>query len=138
MIRLNRLFWTYCVHAGAQASKHSTPGDRPSWVNASCVLPSLSEGSPNVLLESMAARVPIVATSVGGVTEIVNHDESAILVRSANAGMLGKAMVAILQDSQRAKRLADVAFERVCSMFSPAKYDERMLALYERAAYRRF
>src|SRR5262249_52319646 len=44
------------------------------------VLPSLSEGSPNVLLEAMAASLPIVATAVGGVPEIVSHDESALLI----------------------------------------------------------
>src|SRR5581483_5086987 len=44
------------------------------------VLPSLSEGSPNVILEAMSARVPIVAADVGGVSEIVSDGDSALLV----------------------------------------------------------
>ena len=44
------------------------------------VLSSLSEGSPNALLEAMAAGVPVVATAVGGVPEIVTHRESALLI----------------------------------------------------------
>src|SRR5204863_1257122 len=41
------------------------------------VLPSHSEGSPNVLLEAMAAEVPVVATAVGGVPEIAENETSA-------------------------------------------------------------
>ena len=48
------------------------------------VLPSHTEGSPNVLLEAMAAGLPIVATKVGGVPEIVCHGQSAILVKPRN------------------------------------------------------
>ena len=38
-------------------------------------IPSLSEGSPNVLLEAMAFSVPVVATEVGGIPEIVAHEK---------------------------------------------------------------
>ena len=46
-------------------------------------LPSHSEGSPNVLLEAMAAGLPIAATAVGGIPEIATHQETALLVPSA-------------------------------------------------------
>jgi len=95
------------------------------------VLPSLSEGSPNVLLESMAACVPIVATNVGGVPEIVNDGESANLVPPANADILGKSILALLIDRSRAKQLASVAFERARLMFSPTRYNDRILNIYD-------
>jgi glycosyltransferase involved in cell wall biosynthesis len=95
------------------------------------VLPSLSEGSPNVLLESMAARVPIVATNVGGVSEIVSDGESATLVPPANADMLGKSILAVLVDRSRAKQYASVAFDRARLMFNPTMYNDRILNIYD-------
>jgi glycosyltransferase involved in cell wall biosynthesis len=95
------------------------------------VLPSLSEGSPNALLESMAASIPIVATTVGGVPEIVSDGESAILVPPANVDMLAKAVLKLVEDRPLAKQLASVAFDKACLVFSPAKYDERILNIYD-------
>jgi glycosyltransferase involved in cell wall biosynthesis len=95
------------------------------------VLPSLSEGSPNVLLESMAACVPIVATTVGGVPEIVTDGESAILVPPANVDMLAEAILKLVEDRPLAKQLASVAFDKARLMFSPTKYDERILNIYD-------
>jgi L-malate glycosyltransferase len=96
------------------------------------VLPSLSEGSPNVLLESMAAKVPIVATNVGGVPEHVSDGETAILVPPADSASLAAAMMELLSDRSRAARLASAAFDKARLMFSSAKYDERILNVYSR------
>jgi glycosyltransferase involved in cell wall biosynthesis len=95
------------------------------------VLPSLSEGSPNVLLESMAARVPIVATNVGGVPEHVTDGESALLVPPGDSEALANAISKLLSDRCTAMRFANVAFERARSNFSTAKYDERLLMIYD-------
>lgn len=95
------------------------------------VLPSLSEGSPNVLLESMAACVPIVATTVGGVPEIVTDGESAILVPPANIDLLAKAILKLVENRPLAKELASVARDKARLMFSPTKYDERILNIYD-------
>ena len=95
------------------------------------VLPSLSEGSPNVLLESMAARLPVVATAVGGVPETVIHGESGLLVPSANAAALSAAISKLLLDRQLASSLAEAAYARARDRFSPAQYDDRILAVYQ-------
>jgi len=97
------------------------------------VLPSLSEGSPNVLLESMAAFVPIVATRVGGVTELVEDGQSALLVPPANSDELCQSMIELLVNRPRAEQFARVAFDRARLLFSPAKYDERILDIYGKA-----
>jgi glycosyltransferase involved in cell wall biosynthesis len=96
------------------------------------VLPSLSEGSPNVLLESMAARVPIVATKVGGVPELVKDGESAILVPPGDSESLKKAIIELLMNRSRAIQLAGVAFEKARLIFSPSKHDEHLLSIYDR------
>src|SRR5262249_25178444 len=56
------------------------------------VLPSHSEGSPNALLEAAAYRLPIVATAVGGVAEIVTHGQSGLLVPARRPDALAGAL----------------------------------------------
>jgi len=62
----------------------------PDYIGVSDVLalPSLSEGMPNVLKEALACGVPVVATSVGGIPELITSDDLGILVPPANADLL--------------------------------------------------
>jgi len=89
------------------------------------VLPSLSEGSPNVLLEAMMARTPIVATAVGGVPETVEHETSALLVPPRDPEKLAEAMHRLLDSPELSARLTANAFARVKEHFSPRSYYER-------------
>jgi glycosyltransferase involved in cell wall biosynthesis len=68
-------------------------------------LPSYSEGSPNVLLEAMSAGVPVIATSVGGVPEIVTNETDALLVEKRNVGALASAITRMLRDGELRDRL---------------------------------
>jgi glycosyltransferase involved in cell wall biosynthesis len=95
------------------------------------VLPSYSEGSPNVLLEAMAAKVPIVATSVGGVPEIVADEESALLVPPKNPQALAAAIDRMLEDSSLAQRLTTVASARGAREHSPEAYTRSLIGLYQ-------
>jgi glycosyltransferase involved in cell wall biosynthesis len=94
------------------------------------VLPSHSEGSPNVLLEAMAARVPIVATSVGGVPEILENDKTALLVSPGNPRMLAGAMDKLLSDVKLGEHLAANAFARVRRRYSPETYARSLINIY--------
>ena len=90
------------------------------------VLPSLSEGSPNVLLEAMMAQAPVVATAVGGVPETVEHESSALLVPPRDPEKLAEAMRRLLDSPELRARLAANAFARVKEHFSPEAYYERL------------
>jgi glycosyltransferase involved in cell wall biosynthesis len=81
------------------------------------VLPSHSEGSPNVLFEAMTAGCAIVATRVGGVPEIVVNNETALLVEKQSPASLAEAIARLLADRDlrirlgvEAKRVAERDF----------------------------
>ena len=89
-------------------------------------LPSHSEGSPNVLLEAMAAGVPVVATNVGGVPEIVTHNVSALLVRPHDPQSIAASIGLALADLELARGLTARARDQVITRHSP---ENRLLSL---------
>lgn len=86
------------------------------------VLPSHSEGSPNVLLEAMVANGPVVATAVGGVPEIVENNVSALLVPAGDPMAMSAAIVQALSDDDLAQRLTNEAAALVEKNHSPEQY----------------
>jgi glycosyltransferase involved in cell wall biosynthesis len=96
-------------------------------------LPSHSEGSPNVLLEAMAARVPVVATAVGGVPEVVADEKSALLVPAQQPAELAAAIARVLLDSDLAGRLTEAAAAMVVRNHAPEQYVESIVRIYEAA-----
>jgi len=73
---------------------------REAWV---FVLPSLYEGSPNVILEAMAAGLPVIATRVDGVPELVQQGKTGIMVEPRNSPALADAITDILTDEHKAR-----------------------------------
>jgi glycosyltransferase involved in cell wall biosynthesis len=97
------------------------------------VLPSHSEGSPNVLLEAMAANLPIVATAVGGVPEIVEHNESALLIPANDPNAMAAAIARVLDDPQLVQLLTTNASALVTSRYTPAQYVRSLVEIFQRA-----
>jgi len=94
------------------------------------VLSSLSEGSPNALLEAMAAGVPVVATAVGGVPEIVADGESALLVPPSDPNALCRAMRELLLNDAMARGLADRARELLSTRHTLEARTRRLVQIY--------
>ena len=82
------------------------------------VMPSLNEALSNVVLESMAAGAPTVATRVGGTPEAVSDGVSGILVPPADSAAMADAVVHLLKDQQLAAHLGRSARARVVEHFS--------------------
>jgi glycosyltransferase involved in cell wall biosynthesis len=100
------------------------------------VIPSWSEGSPNVLLEAMAAGVPVVATSVGGIPEIVSDGESALLVAPRAPEEMARAIHKLLTTPPLAAALVDNARELVRTRHSPDSRAEALVQIYARVCDR--
>lgn len=94
------------------------------------VLSSLSEGSPNALLEAMAAGVPVVATAVGGVPEIAAHRESALLIEPGDPQALHSAIRELLTDRTLAAALAGRAREAILTRHTPEARTRRLIDIY--------
>jgi glycosyltransferase involved in cell wall biosynthesis len=76
-------------------------------------LPSLAEGAPFVLMEAMASGVPVVATTVAGIPELIEHRVSGLLVTPARDDELADALDALVTDSELRRRLAVAGRRRV-------------------------
>jgi len=97
-------------------------------------LPSLHEGIPMVILEAMAAGVPIVASRVGGIPEIVTNEEHALLVHPRDSSALADAIGRIASAPALAARLVRSARARVESEFSIEQKCREVRALYRSVA----
>ena len=83
------------------------------------VLPSRSEGLPNVLLEAAIHRIPIVATSVGGIPDLMTDPQEIVLVQPGDAIALASAMSRFLDSSDGWKSMACAAYVRIRNERSP-------------------
>jgi glycosyltransferase involved in cell wall biosynthesis len=107
-------------------------GDVPQILPHCDVLWSTSgyEGQSNVILEAMAAGVPIVATDIPGTRELIASGVTGCLVRVGDRASLAKWTERLLNDAALAGRLAAAARQRVQSEFSVEKMVERHAELY--------
>jgi glycosyltransferase involved in cell wall biosynthesis len=81
------------------------------------VLPSLSEGIPVALMEAMANGVPVIATAVGGVGELLTG-EAGVLIESGNPALLAQAIVKLAKDRSYAERTIFNGYDKVRNDFS--------------------
>jgi len=96
------------------------------------VIPSLSEGLPNVLLESLLYGKPVVAAEVGGIPEILKPAGAGWLVPPGNVRALEHAMLDALQDAERRTSSGSAGLEYVRRNCSPQRRAETVSRLYRR------
>jgi len=96
------------------------------------VLPSYVEGMPMALLEAMSFGLPVIATPVGGVPEIVTHERDGLLVPPGDIDALAAAIARLASEPELRERLGRAARETVAKRFSLDSAVERLLRIYRR------
>ncbi len=94
------------------------------------VLPSLSEGLAYAILEAGSAGLPVVASHVGGIPEIIEDGRDGLLVPPKNSQELAEELLSLMSDAARRRRLGSALKERVARNFSFEGMIEKTLALY--------
>lgn len=95
------------------------------------VLPSYWEGTPRVIFEAMTAKVPVIATPVGGIPEIIKHGFNGILVQPGNIQEIANALRSLASGKRLAAKLAENAFSGI-HRYSHIKLVLSVAAVYER------
>ena len=93
------------------------------------VFPSRQEGLGSILLDAMQAGLPIVATAVGGIPELVRDGRNGLLVPPADPGALVEAVAALRRDPGRCRRMGEQG-RRLALDYSPQAMAKRYLDLY--------
>ncbi len=97
------------------------------------VLPSLSESFGQVLLEAMSAGLPVIASSVGGIPEIVDHESGGLLIEPASSGAIVTAVKKLSNDPKRRHAMGVYNVQQVKTRFRWSAVAERYENLYYEA-----
>jgi glycosyltransferase involved in cell wall biosynthesis len=94
------------------------------------VLPSFFEGMGRVLLEAMAMEIPVIASRVGGIPDIVDHDRQGLLFDPGETDQLKAALLKILTDPNLARQMGKAGRQNVLSRFSAQSMVQSIQKLY--------
>jgi glycosyltransferase involved in cell wall biosynthesis len=95
------------------------------------VLPSLwYENQPFSILEAFACGKPVVASNLGGMTELVAHEERGLLVRSGDVQALAQAMRWMVAHPTEARKMGQMAYSYVLAQHGPKQHYQRLMDLY--------
>jgi glycosyltransferase involved in cell wall biosynthesis len=110
------------------------PGEVPSLINASTLvlMPSRKDSMPLVALEASLMARPIIGTLVGGLPEVVAHEETGLLVESEDSQAAARAILFLLSNPAVAVRLGDAARARAQRVFGWEEHVSAYDALYRK------
>lgn len=95
------------------------------------VFPSEKEGMPNSLLEAMACRLPVIATRIGGVVDIVRDGENGLIVTPGNAEELKEAILRLIENTGLAEKIAENAYKDIKENFYINTIADKYIQLYK-------
>ncbi|MFH1778041.1 MAG: glycosyltransferase family 4 protein [Candidatus Omnitrophota bacterium] len=97
-----------------------------------CVVPSLWENQPYVILEAMACGKPVIASDTGGISEIIKDKVNGLLVAPGSVIDLTEIIIKVLVDRQLQEKLGDNARKFIENTYSPITVVKSSLKIYER------
>lgn len=98
---------------------------------------SESSGQEAAVMNAMASRLPVVATQVTGIADVVLHDETGFLIPPRNPRALAESIYTIFKDVDLAKRFGERGSEVIDERFSALAMARKTIGLYKRLAYRK-
>lgn len=93
-------------------------------------LPSHGEGTPNSVTEALSCGLPVVATRVGGIPDVVEHGKTGLLVDQGNIDSLADALVSLLRDPGRCACMGEEAHAFACEHLNARKSVGRLVEFY--------
>lgn len=105
--------------------------------NADCfILASYGEGLPISILESLAAGLPIISTTVGGIPEVIADGENGYLLQPGDIDQLHDAMVQIVEDSEKRERMGRNNYDYAREHYDIERCVDKISAIYRRLSAR--
>lgn len=95
------------------------------------LMPSRFEGLPMTLLEAMAMKVPVVASALDGIAEVIADGEDGFLVEPNAREIFARKIISLLENPELALRIGENARQKICSHFSAERMCTQVEAVYE-------
>lgn len=92
---------------------------------------SYFEGMPMAILEAMQHELPVVATNVGGIPELITHQQTGVLIEPGDVQGLSDRIISLLQDGEARARLGQAARQSVHSRFAATRVVNQLLNTYD-------
>lgn len=132
--KLRRLIADRGLQAAAEVPGWVSGADKLALMRRSTVLllPTYSEGIPNVILEAMAIGLPVVTTPVGGIPSVAEEGRTALFVEPGNSAELARRVIELLDDPALRRRLASEARATVEREFSIDRIGQLLASTYRK------
>jgi len=101
------------------------------------VLSSYLEGLGTSIMDAMASRLPVVATEVGGIPELVTHEKTGLLVPPKDPGALAEAILKLYRDRELAASYGEEGYKVVHEKYSSRAMAKKIIKEYEHIARRK-
>jgi glycosyltransferase involved in cell wall biosynthesis len=92
------------------------------------------DGIPTVIMEALLHRLPVVASDVSGIGEVIRNGETGLLVQQKDPHALAKAILTVLGNRETALKMAEKGQSLVLELFDPEKNHKKVFDLYSNAA----
>lgn len=96
------------------------------------LFPSIKEGFPYAILEAGNVGLPVIATAVGGIPEVIDDMKSGILIQAKNSGEISRALLYLMNEADRRREFSKAIKERVEGKFSLDHMAEETFSLYRK------